>query len=42
VRSDWIPAGVEIPADDEARKQLTKLPDGFSVTPGQPYIDFHL
>jgi beta-lactamase superfamily II metal-dependent hydrolase len=42
VRSDWIPAGVDVPPDPEARSQLSKLPDGFSLTPGQPYIDFHL
>jgi beta-lactamase superfamily II metal-dependent hydrolase len=40
VRSDWVAAGHEKP-DDEALKELPKLPSGFT-TPGELYIDYTL
>lgn len=40
VRSDWIAAGDAKP-DEEARKELSELPSGFS-TPGTLYIDYTL
>jgi beta-lactamase superfamily II metal-dependent hydrolase len=40
VRSDWVAAAKEDP-DEEAKKELSKLPSGFN-TPGQLYIDYNL
>jgi beta-lactamase superfamily II metal-dependent hydrolase len=40
VCSDWIPAADEKP-DPETRKEMPKLPEGFS-TPGELYIDYNL
>ena len=40
VRSDWVPVG-ETKADDDARKEMPKLPDGFD-SPGDLYIDYNL
>src|SRR5215470_4582251 len=40
VRSDWI-AAVQKGPDQEAKKELSELPEGFT-TPGELYIDYNL
>jgi hypothetical protein len=41
VRSDWVKAGDTDP-DEQAREELSKLPDGFTSPQEGLYIDYQL